>query len=124
MFDFPGVTPPASVVNVQCAGSPSFVPPPNALSLTLGSGLSPTRPAACSASQSVKPASLAWLPSPPWKPLPGSGAEVGASGAASASAALAVRATAVATMLCHVRRLRIFAHGHPSADTAHHPLGV
>ena len=41
----PGVTPPVIVSNVQCAGSPSFVPPANCVSFALSSGLWPTRPA-------------------------------------------------------------------------------
>ena len=45
MLSLPGVTPSAFVLNVQCAGSPSFVPPANCVSRSLGSWLRTTRPA-------------------------------------------------------------------------------
>ena len=80
MLSLPGVTPPAFVLNVQCAGSPSFVPPANCVSCSLGSWLRTTRPAS-SPAQSMNPWPFAWSPSAPWKLLPGSGIGDGVSAA-------------------------------------------
>ena len=82
-----GFTPPASVTNDQSPGSDSLVPPANALSKTLSSGLEAA--VAAIASQSVYPPALSWLPSPPWKLLPRSGASVGVSVTAEAEPASA-----------------------------------
>src|SRR3954471_6476322 len=59
MLDLGGLTPPDSVVKCHAAGFPSSVPPANAVSCSLGSSLCPTRPALCSASQSLNGPSLA-----------------------------------------------------------------
>jgi hypothetical protein len=95
MFALPGVTPPGVFSMDQCAGSPSFVPPANVVSSAFGSSLCFTRPASCSASQSTRPVSLAWLPSAPWKLLPGSGS--GDRGSAADASAGAAHATTTAT---------------------------
>ena len=53
MLTLPGVTPPASVVASQSPGWSTFDPPTNAVSCALSSGACTTRPAACSACQSM-----------------------------------------------------------------------
>jgi hypothetical protein len=86
-----------------------LAPPVKVLSLGFGSGLCTTLPAACNASQSISALSLAWLPSPPWKLEPASGADVGTSGAARAGAASATTTPAATSASCRITRRTLVA---------------
>src|SRR3954447_8069625 len=68
----------------------------------------------------MKPELFAWLPSPPWTVLPGSGDGVGVSEIADAGATHASVATRTTTLSRNVTRNRLSARG----VSVHHPTWV
>src|SRR4051794_28802651 len=95
-----GVTPPAFVVKPQRPGSVSLSPPMNIESSALGSKIVGIEPASDCQSMSLTPSAgletsptgFAWLPSPPWKLLPESGALLGVSAEAEVTPSASTRA--------------------------------